>query len=146
MTLRGCCLPVATFGAAEASAFKSTVATAVGVPASAITITSLTAAARRYLLTAGVSVAFSVLASSSSVTAASVTTAVAAVTTTTLQSGGLTACSGVAVVGTVGTSTATTAPVDVFDAPASAAPHAATAVSVTALLAATASVLVAACA
>ena len=97
---------VATFGTAQATAFKSALATATGVTASSVYITSVsnTAGSGRHLAQTGVTVAYTVLLP----VTASVSTATAALTSITaanLQTAGLTACTSVAVA---------TAPAQVF--------------------------------
>ena len=98
----------ATFGTAQAAAFTSVVATYIGVPASAITITSVTAAAAagRHLLQSGVTVSLTVTTTTAG---AGVYAPVlssfgsASNAASLLQAAGLTACTAVALVGTVGT-------------------------------------------
>ena len=105
-----------TFGTAQANAFKLAVAGGIQMPASSITITSvLSASLGRHLLQSGVNVAFTVTVAMSSVSEAAMTAALSSLPSSpsalsTLQSAGLTACTGVALVGTPGATT--TVPTD----------------------------------
>jgi hypothetical protein len=123
LTLSG--YTVQTFGTAQAAQFAVAVGARAGVPASSVTITSVTSAPsqrrRVHAAGAGVAVAFTVQSAGGS--AAAVVAAVQAVTVASLQAAGLTECTSLAVVGTP--STGSTAPVVTTSLPPTTAPPAA---------------------
>jgi len=102
-----------SFGTAEAGGFKKVLAAATGASASSVYITSvMNTPAGRHLLQSSVTVAYTVLVSSSSnLTAA--TSAIGGITAVSLQSAGLTQCTSVAVAVAATQATATVIPADV---------------------------------
>ena len=96
---------LATFGSAQATAFKAVVGAALNVNASAVYITAVTASTapasgrhRSLLVASGVNVAFTAMVTGASPpTSASAAASLGAINVATLQSSGLTACTGIAV-------------------------------------------------
>ena len=87
---------VSTFGATQATQFKSAVATALGVSSSVVTITSITVTIGRHLLQSAVNVAFTLTTTSSA--ASNIANAMTAnLGVNSLRNAGLTACYSVAV-------------------------------------------------
>ena len=103
LTIDGCTL--ATFGTAQLTVFKAVVGDALKVNASAVYITAIAAATapgsgrhRSLLVASGVNVAFTALVMGAAPpTSASAAASLGAINAATLQSGGLTACTGIAV-------------------------------------------------
>ena len=117
-----------TFGTAQAAAYKGVLATAAGVTSSSVYITSVANAAGsgRHLAQSSVTVAYSILVPSSS-NAATAIANIGAITATSLQAGGLTACTDVAVAIAPTQAAAVSLPTDVTNTLASTPPSSAAA-------------------